>query len=94
MRPLRLSMLFAVAVSTTVVTGVALLSGQQSGPAIYTADQASAGRAVYAASCAGCHMPLVKPSPELGFTNHWIGVYRLTGPGANLLRPVQQRPRR
>jgi hypothetical protein len=45
-------------------------------------------------SCAGCHMPLVKPSPELGFTNHWIGVYRLTGPGANLLRPVQQRPRR
>jgi len=49
---------------------------------------------VSSSSCAGCHMPLVKPSPELGFTNHWIGVYRLTGPGANLLRPVQQRPRR
>lgn len=45
-------------------------------------------------SCVTCHMPLVNPSPLLGFTNHWIGVYRLTGPGANLLRPVQQRARR
>ena len=39
-------------------------------------------------------MPLVRPWSLLGFTNHWIGVYRLTGPGANLLRPIQQRPRR
>jgi hypothetical protein len=30
----------------------------------------------------------------LGFTNHWIGVYRLMGTGANLLRPIQQRQRR
>ena len=42
-------------------------------------------------SCVFCHMPLVKPSPLLAFTNHWIGVYRLTGPGANLLRPVEKR---
>jgi len=45
-------------------------------------------------SCTGCHMPVVSPSSLIGFTNHWIGVYRLTGPGANLLRPLQQRPRR
>lgn len=50
--------------------------------------------AVSNTSCVSCHMPLVAPSPMLGFTNHWIGVYRLTGTGANLLRPVQQRPRR
>jgi hypothetical protein len=45
-------------------------------------------------SCVTCHMPVVNPSPLLGFVNHWIGVYRLTGAGANLLRPVEQRPRR
>ena len=41
-------------------------------------------------SCVTCHMPVVNPSPLLGFANHWIGVYRLTGPRANLLRPVGQ----
>ncbi len=41
-------------------------------------------------SCVACHMPVVKPSPLLGFSNHWIGIYRLTGKGANLLRPIQQ----
>lgn len=40
--------------------------------------------------CVSCHMPVVNPSPLLGFANHWIGVYRLTGPGANLLRPLKQ----
>jgi hypothetical protein len=44
--------------------------------------------------CVTCHMPAVNPSPLLRFTNHWIGVYRLSGPHANLLRPVQQRARR
>jgi len=44
-------------------------------------------------SCVECHMPAVEPSPLLRFTNHWIGVYKLTGTGANRLRPVQQRPR-
>ncbi len=42
-------------------------------------------------TCVECHMPVVKPSPQLGFTNHWIGVYKLFGPGANLNRPIQQR---
>lgn len=45
-------------------------------------------------SCIACHMPVVRPSPQLGFSNHWIGVYRLTGVGANLLRPVQKRTSR
>lgn len=34
------------------------------------------------ATCTGCHMPAVKPSSELRFTNHWIGIYR---PGSPLL---------
>jgi hypothetical protein len=33
--------------------------------------------------CASCHMPAVRPQPELVFHNHWIGVY---APG-NELRP-------
>jgi len=41
--------------------------------------------------CTSCHMPVVAPSPNLSFVNHWIGVYRLTGPAANPLRPVKQR---
>lgn len=49
---------------------------------------------VSTAACVSCHMPVVKPSPLLGFANHWIGVYRLTGPGANPLRPLNQRPGR
>jgi hypothetical protein len=26
-------------------------------------------------TCVGCHMPVVKPSADLQFANHWIGVY-------------------
>jgi hypothetical protein len=26
-------------------------------------------------SCVACHMPEVKPHPDLKFANHWIGVY-------------------
>ncbi len=26
-------------------------------------------------SCTSCHMPAVKPIPELSFSNHWIGIY-------------------
>jgi len=43
-----------------------------------------------AGGCTECHMPAVSPSPWLRFTNHWIGVYRLEGPGANRLRPLAQ----
>lgn len=32
-------------------------------------------RNVAKTSCTTCHMPQVKPSPDLGFSNHWIGIY-------------------
>ena len=32
--------------------------------------------AIAGKTCVGCHMPIVKPQPNLGFTNHWIGIYR------------------
>ncbi len=32
-----------------------------------------------AAPCSSCHMPSVRPQAELGFTNHWIGVYEERG---------------
>ena len=35
------------------------------------------------ASCVSCHMPTVRPSAQLGFANHWIGVYS----PATTLRP-------
>jgi hypothetical protein len=35
-------------------------------------------------SCVSCHMPEVKPSPDLRFANHWIGVYATGAP----LRPI------
>ena len=31
--------------------------------------------AAKARTCTGCHMPLVKPSADLQFANHWIGIY-------------------
>jgi hypothetical protein len=35
-------------------------------------------------SCETCHMPVVRPKAELGFANHWIGVYASGAP----LRPL------
>ncbi len=32
-------------------------------------------RAKVSGDCTGCHMPAVAASPDLSFTNHWIGVY-------------------
>jgi hypothetical protein len=53
-------------------------------------SEANAARASAPSSCIGCHMPTVQPSPQLGFANHWIGVYQLTGPSANPLRPLSK----
>jgi tetratricopeptide (TPR) repeat protein len=36
--------------------------------------------AVSSQSCVACHMPQVRTSPTLEFTNQWIGVYEQTGP--------------
>lgn len=48
------------------------LSGQQAASTVFTAAQATAGRARYIESCAGCH------GPELGGGGH---VPPLAGPG-------------
>src|SRR5262249_45557993 len=37
-------------------------------------------------SCVQCHMPQVSPTPQLAFTNHWIGIY---AKGKNLV-PVRR----
>ncbi|MDX2267278.1 MAG: multiheme c-type cytochrome [Bryobacter sp.] len=34
-------------------------------------------------ACTTCHMPKIAASPDIAFTNHWIGVY----PGKSKLRP-------
>src|SRR5262249_49171954 len=54
-----------------------LLAGQQPGAPVYTAEQATAGRVVYQASCASCHMPDLagrNEAPQLAgnnFMNTW-----------------------
>jgi hypothetical protein len=39
-------------------------------------------------------MPVVKPRPELAFSNHWIGIYAMPLTPTNRLRPLPQTPRR
>src|SRR5712671_6724539 len=67
-----------VASLALAVFGIAIVSGQQparTGP--YTSDQANAGRAVYQAKCATCHLPDLKGSNEApplaggNFANTW-----------------------
>jgi alcohol dehydrogenase (cytochrome c) len=41
----------------TAVGAIAVISAQQAAPGTYTAEQATAGRALYQASCASCHLP-------------------------------------
>src|SRR5258708_4689720 len=50
------SCLSLAALAAAAPLGIALVAGQQPPSAIYTAEQAAAGRAVYQASCASCHM--------------------------------------
>lgn len=44
-------------------------------------DQPRHRVAVAGKGCATCHMPLVRPQPNLRFANHWIGIY---APGQTL----------
>ena len=55
------------AVSALVASGAALVAGQQAAPAapVFTAQQATAGKAAYAQSCASCHMPDLSGSNEM-----------------------------
>jgi PQQ-dependent dehydrogenase (methanol/ethanol family) len=52
---MRASKSFTAASIVTLTCGVAALIGQQPAAGPYTAAQAASGRAVYQASCAGCH---------------------------------------
>ena len=46
----------SVAIAIAVI-GIALVSGQLPASAVYTAEQAAAGRTAYQANCASCHLP-------------------------------------
>ena len=50
--------------------------------ACHPAARHSRPQAVKGQTCASCHMPLVRPSADLQFANHWIGIYL---PGSPLL---------
>ena len=67
-----------IAVGVLTVSGVVILTGQQTaGP--FTAAQATAGATVYQGSCAGCHGPALEgrnDAPELAgqmFMGEWGG---------------------
>jgi alcohol dehydrogenase (cytochrome c) len=66
-----------VALGLSAPLGFVLLAGQQTPTAVYSAAQAGAGRAVYQASCASCHMPDLtgrNEAPQLAgnnFMNTW-----------------------
>src|ERR1700681_3679734 len=59
--------------------GIALVAGQQSTTPVFTAQQAAAGRAVYEANCASCHVADLggrNEAPQLAggdFMNTWRG---------------------
>jgi len=44
------------------------------------------------ASCVTCHMPQVQATPELQFTNHWIGIYTKTNSLVPAVRPDRSVP--
>ena len=69
---------FALALGCAAALGIASARAQQPAKAgIYTAAQADAGRAVYQANCAACHLPDLKGSNEAlplaggNFMNAW-----------------------
>ena len=56
---------FALALGCAAALGIASARAQQPARAgVYTAAQADAGRAVYQANCAACHLPDLKGSNE------------------------------
>jgi mono/diheme cytochrome c family protein len=67
----------SVAVAALVLAAIAWVGAQQPAAAVYTAAQAAAGRTVYQASCASCHLPDLagrNEAPQLAgnnFMNTW-----------------------
>ena len=69
---------FALLAAASSVLGLTIAAGQQAAPtAVYTIEQAAAGRTAYQASCAGCHLPDMSgrneaaPSAGPNFLNAW-----------------------
>ncbi len=68
-----------VTLSVVLVCGFAVASGQQAPSTVFSAEQAAAGRAVYQASCASCHLADLagrNEAPQLAgnnFMNTWRG---------------------
>jgi alcohol dehydrogenase (cytochrome c) len=69
---------FPLLASAASLVGLTIVAGQQPAPAaVYTIEQAAAGRAAYQASCASCHLPDMsgrnEASPLAGpnFMNTW-----------------------
>jgi alcohol dehydrogenase (cytochrome c) len=68
---------FGLGLGLSAPLGLALVTGQQPPAPVYSAAQAAAGRAVYQASCASCHMPDLagrNEAPQLAgnnFMNTW-----------------------
>jgi len=44
--------------------GSAVVAGQTASASVFTAEQATAGKAAYGRSCAGCHMPDLGGTPD------------------------------
>src|SRR5688572_11256969 len=87
------SALWTAAFASVVASGV-LLTGQQQAGGPYTAEQATAGKAAYEASCAACHGSDLMGAPPLageGFIGGWrarttrdmYGLIRTTMPADN-----------
>ena len=55
---------FMIVAAALVTSTLALVAGQQAPAATYTAAQAAAGRTVYQAQCASCHLPDLKGSGD------------------------------
>ena len=66
-----------VALAFAAAMGIARLAGQPAQTAVFTAQQAAAGRAAYQTTCAACHMPDLggrNEAPQLAgsnFMNTW-----------------------
>ena len=52
-------------IAATVVSGVVLVARQVPTTSVFTAEQATAGRAAYAKHCASCHMPDLTGDTEI-----------------------------
>jgi mono/diheme cytochrome c family protein len=55
----------AASIGAVIVSGVVLAARQTPAASVFTAEQATAGRAEYAKHCASCHMPDLSGDTEI-----------------------------